>query len=169
MESNKNIWYIGLGIAAVAVILFMLLPHVVLRPLLYTVLSVGSVFIILLVLIQRGRGGGLAGALGGMGGYSAFGTRAGDIFTRVTIIAAALWLLSAMALAKLNMGSSQLYDNPGPTVPASNQTSGAGESDKSDSSQGAEGSSDKETSPARSEGTPPTDKKTDPDSDSKSQ
>jgi len=34
-----------------------------------------SIFLILLVLIQRGRGGGLAGALGGMGGQSAFGTK----------------------------------------------------------------------------------------------
>ena len=40
-----------------------------------------SIFLILLVLIQRGRGGGLAGALGGMGGQSAFGTKAGDLFT----------------------------------------------------------------------------------------
>ena len=38
---------------------------------------VTSLFLILLVLVQRGRGGGLAGALGGMGGQSAFGTKAG--------------------------------------------------------------------------------------------
>ena len=46
-------------------------------------------FLILLVLIQRGRGGGLAGAFGGMGGQSAFGTKAGDLFTRITIVVAA--------------------------------------------------------------------------------
>ena len=51
---------------------------------------VTSLFLILLVLIQRGRGGGLAGALGGMGGQSAFGTKAGDLFTRITIGVAAL-------------------------------------------------------------------------------
>src|SRR5438128_12596816 len=51
-----------------------------------------SVFLILLVLIQRGKGGGLAGAFGGVGGSSAFGSRAGDLFTRITIGAAAAWI-----------------------------------------------------------------------------
>ena len=52
-------------------------------------------FMMLLVLLQRGRGGGLVGALGGPGGQSAFGTRAGDVFTRITIIVATLWVVSA--------------------------------------------------------------------------
>ncbi len=46
------------------------------------VMALLALFLILLVLVQRGRGGGLAGALGGMGGQSAFGTKAGDLFTR---------------------------------------------------------------------------------------
>jgi preprotein translocase subunit SecG len=52
-----------------------------------------ALFLIALVLIQRGRGGGLAGAFGGAGGQSAFGTKAGDVFTRVTVIVASLWIL----------------------------------------------------------------------------
>ena len=52
-----------------------------------------AVFLILLVLIQRGKGGGLAGAFGGMGGQSAFGTKAGDLFTRITIGVAAFWII----------------------------------------------------------------------------
>lgn len=52
-----------------------------------------SFFLILLVLVQRGRGGGIAGALGGPGGQSAFGTKAGDLFTRITIGVAALWIV----------------------------------------------------------------------------
>jgi preprotein translocase subunit SecG len=59
-------------------------------------LVLASLFLILLVLIQRGKGGGLAGAFGGAGGSSAFGSRAGDAFTRITIYAAAVWLLLAM-------------------------------------------------------------------------
>ena len=54
---------------------------------------VTAVFLVLLVLVQRGRGGGLAGALGGMGGSSAFGAKAGDVFTRITIVAAGIWIL----------------------------------------------------------------------------
>ena len=64
-------------------------------------LIVISLFMILLVLIQRGKGGGLAGAFGGAGGSSAFGSRAGDTFTRVTIIVAAIWLLLIMLLIKI--------------------------------------------------------------------
>src|SRR5947199_5405295 len=55
-----------------------------------------SVFLILLVLIQRGKGGGLAGAFGGLGGSSAFGSRAGDLFTRITIIVAGVWVVLIM-------------------------------------------------------------------------
>ncbi len=60
-----------------------------------------ALFLILLVLVQRGRGGGLSGALGGMGGQSAFGTKAGDLFTRVTMISAAVWILLCMASIKV--------------------------------------------------------------------
>lgn len=52
-------------------------------------------FMILLVLLQRGRGGGLVGALGGAGGQSAFGTRAGDVFTKITVAVATFWVLTA--------------------------------------------------------------------------
>jgi preprotein translocase subunit SecG len=52
-----------------------------------------GVFLIGLVLIQRGKGGGLAGAFGGVGGSSPFGSKAGDTFTRITIYVAAFWIL----------------------------------------------------------------------------
>ena len=55
-----------------------------------------ALFLILLVLVQRGRGGGWTGALGGMGGQSAFGTKAGDMFTRVTMVTAGVWILLCM-------------------------------------------------------------------------
>lgn len=62
-----------------------------------TLLMLVGIFLILLVLVQRGRGGGLAGAFGGMGGQSAFGTKAGDVFTRITVVVAVLWVLLAGA------------------------------------------------------------------------
>jgi preprotein translocase subunit SecG len=64
-------------------------------------LALLSIFLILVILVQRGRGGGLTGALGGMGGQSAFGTKAGDLFTRVTIVVAAIWVLLAMVSLKV--------------------------------------------------------------------
>lgn len=60
-----------------------------------------GVFMILLVLIQRGKGGGLAGAFGGAGGSSAFGSRAGDMFTRITIGVAAAWIILTMVQVRL--------------------------------------------------------------------
>jgi preprotein translocase subunit SecG len=69
-------------------------------------LSVIGIFLILLILVQRGRGGGLAGALGGMGGSSAFGAKAGDIFTRITIGVAAVWIITCIAAASLGPSSS---------------------------------------------------------------
>jgi len=64
------------------------------------VLFLTAVFLILLVLVQRGKGGGLAGAFGGMGGQSAFGTKAGDLFTRITIGVAAFWIILCMVMVK---------------------------------------------------------------------
>ena len=52
-------------------------------------------FLTLLILVQRGRGGGLVGSRG------ALGVRAGDIFTRVTIIVAAVWILASMFAIKV--------------------------------------------------------------------
>ncbi|MBN1436043.1 MAG: preprotein translocase subunit SecG [Sedimentisphaerales bacterium] len=56
--------------------------------------------LILLVLLQKGRGGGLAAAFGGAGGQSAFGSKTGDVFTWVTIVAVAMFLLLAMVLTR---------------------------------------------------------------------
>lgn len=72
-----------------------------LPPVLNIVLLLIGLFLILLVLIQKGKGGGLAGAFGGSGGSSAFGSRAGDTFTRITIYVAAVWILLIMILIKL--------------------------------------------------------------------
>ena len=60
-----------------------------------------GLLLVLIVLIQRGKGGGLAGAFGGMGGSSAFGSRAGDAFTRITLTLAAIWILIIMIQVKV--------------------------------------------------------------------
>lgn len=65
-----------------------------------------SIFLILLILIQRGKGGGLTGALGGPGGQSAFGSKAGDTFTAITIVVASLWgFTCVLAMLLLSTGS----------------------------------------------------------------
>ena len=57
-----------------------------------------SLFLILLVLIQKGRGGGLASAFGGMGGNTAFGSKTGDVLTWATSVIFGVFLLLAIAL-----------------------------------------------------------------------
>ncbi|GAB6166533.1 hypothetical protein JCM19992_25330 [Thermostilla marina] len=88
-----------------------------------------SLFMIGLILIQRGRGGGLSGAFGGMGAQSVFGTKAGDTFTRITIGAAAVWfLLCVLAVGYFrNYNSSKLLKDNSPGISAdSNEESGSG-------------------------------------------
>jgi preprotein translocase subunit SecG len=57
--------------------------------------------LILLVLIQRGKGGGLSGAFGGAGGSSAFGSRTADAFVKITLYLAAVWVLVIMIHVKV--------------------------------------------------------------------
>jgi preprotein translocase subunit SecG len=77
--------------------------------LLKLVLTLTAVVVIILVLLQKGKGGGLAGALGGMGGQSAFGTKAGDLFTKITIVVAGVWILTCVIAA---MSAPYLAGNP---------------------------------------------------------
>ncbi len=58
-----------------------------------------SALLVLVILMQRGRGGGLAGAFGsGGGGNSAFGTKIGDVFTTVTVVLFVIFLLLSVGL-----------------------------------------------------------------------
>ncbi len=57
--------------------------------------------LMLIVLIQRGKGGGLAGAFGGVGGSSPFGSRAADQFVKFTLYLAAVWVLVIMIHVKV--------------------------------------------------------------------
>jgi preprotein translocase subunit SecG len=76
-----------------------------------------GIFLIVLILIQRGKGGGLAGAFGGAGGQSAFGTKAGDLFTKITIGAAAFWILLCIISVKVMAPAKSSLINVGTTNP----------------------------------------------------
>lgn len=78
--------------------MFPIFAFSLLQYLVGTLLFIVSLFLILLILVQRGRGGGLTGALGGMGGQSAFGSKAGDLFTRVTVVVAGVWIVLCLAI-----------------------------------------------------------------------
>ena len=86
--------------------------------LLMFLLFIVAVFMILLVLIQRGRGGGLVGAFGGMGGQSAFGTKAGDLFTRITMWSAFVWIVLCAITTKYLNDDRGMVQLPGQAPPA---------------------------------------------------
>jgi len=82
-----------------------LVPMLVIAELPYWVVNLsllavilGSAMLMLMVLIQKPQGGGLAGAFGsGAGsGQTAFGTKTGDALTIATIIVFVAWLLLAV-------------------------------------------------------------------------
>ena len=50
------------------------------------------------MLIQKGRGGGLASAFGGAGGNTAFGSKTGDVLTWVTAVIFGIFLVLAVTL-----------------------------------------------------------------------
>ncbi len=59
-------------------------------------------FLVMVVLLQQSKGGGLAGSLGG-GAAQVFGGRgAGNFMTRLTSVMAAVFMLTSMSLAYLS-------------------------------------------------------------------
>lgn len=66
--------------------------------LLLVVFLVLCVAMIGLILIQRGRGGGIASAFGGSGGNTAFGSKTGDVLTWATSIVFGIFLTMAVGL-----------------------------------------------------------------------
>jgi len=71
--------------------------HVTLLAILFVAVCL---FMILVILIQKPRGGGLSGAFGGAGGsaQAAFGAKTGDVLTWFTVFCFSAFLLLAVGL-----------------------------------------------------------------------
>ena len=63
------------------------------------VFALVCIVLILVILIQKGRGGGLSAAFGG-GAGSVLGSKTGDFLTWVTIVLVGVFLLLAVVMAK---------------------------------------------------------------------
>ncbi len=61
---------------------------------------VGSVALMLVILIQKGKGGGLSGAFAGGMASGILGSKTGDVLTWITISMASLFILVALVLDK---------------------------------------------------------------------
>jgi len=68
------------------------------HPVLATLFAFLALLLMGVILLQRGRGVGLAGAFGGAGGQTAFGSKTGDFLTWATIVVAVGLLVFAIAL-----------------------------------------------------------------------
>jgi len=88
-----------------------------------TLFAIVSAFMILLILIQKGRGGGLASAFGGAGGNTAFGSKTGDVLTWTTSIIFGIFLILAIAMNLIaNSVNAQRTAVPGTVASQSNTT-----------------------------------------------
>jgi preprotein translocase subunit SecG len=70
------------------------------------ILMVAAVLLVLVILLQDEEGEGIGGLFGG-GSTTAFGSRSGNILTRVTAILATVFIVCTFALAWINRSPSK--------------------------------------------------------------
>lgn len=61
-----------------------------------------SIFLIAVILLQAGRGGGLADTFGGSQMQSLFGTKSTTVLTRLTTVCASLFIITCISLAVIS-------------------------------------------------------------------
>ena len=76
-----------------------------------------AITLILVVLIQKGKGGGLGGALGGGMASNILGSKTGDFLTWFTIGLVALFLILSVVMAKYYRPSISQLDAAGTAAP----------------------------------------------------
>jgi preprotein translocase subunit SecG len=107
-----------------------------------------ALILVFIVLIQKGKGGGLSAAFGGIGS-SLLGTKTGDFLTWVTICIVAVWLLLSIVAVKWFKPRASEYLQSGqmPAAPLSApaQTAPVETEKPSESQQPAEGQGGAET------------------------
>lgn len=59
---------------------------------------IACIILIVLILLQAGRGGGLSETFGGESSQTIFGTKVSVFLTRATVVAACLYLITCMVL-----------------------------------------------------------------------
>ena len=61
-----------------------------------------SIFLIAVILLQAGRGGGLADSLGGSQMQNLFGTKSASVLTKLTTICASVFIITCISLAVIS-------------------------------------------------------------------
>lgn len=90
----------------------------IIRAVLLVVEGVTCLLLIGLILLQKSQGGGLGGAFGGGMGETLFGSRAGNVLTKGTIILSIIFMANTVVLAIMFTGggreASLMQTMPGP-------------------------------------------------------
>jgi len=81
--------------------------------------AVLAVLLMIVILLQRGKGVGLAGAFGGTGATAAFGAKTGDILTWVTVVGAIALLTFTALLNYVFVERGPDLQGAAPAAPAS--------------------------------------------------
>ena len=68
---------------------------------LLVIMAISAVLLVLVVLVQDDQGEGIGGIFGG-GSNTAFGSRSGNVLTRLTAVLAAIFLVSVFGMAWVN-------------------------------------------------------------------
>ncbi|BBO18015.1 preprotein translocase subunit SecG [Candidatus Brocadia pituitae] len=85
------------------------------------VLPILCVFMIGSILLQSGKGGGLA-AIGGLGDQSAFGTRTSTFLTKVTYLIGAAFIVATVFLFKLSIATHMMHTMVTQEIPGAQHT-----------------------------------------------
>ena len=113
------------------------------------------VFLVIIVLLQKGKGGGLSAAFGGAGGQSAFGSKTGDVFTWVTVVTVVIFFVLAGVLTiKYHPYDEFESELPGLTASPSEQSP----PDAETTTEGAEADQPGAEKPTATEGAPKAEK-----------
>lgn len=73
---------------------------------------IASLFLIAVILLQAGRGGGLSDSFGGSQMQNLFGTKSATVLTRLTAICATLFIITCLSLAIIsNYRARSLVEN----------------------------------------------------------
>lgn len=104
--------------------------------LLWVIFVIDSVFLVLIVLLQSGRGGGLSGMLGGGGmAESALGPRTG--LPRITGVMAAIFFITAILIGVMTRPRQAMEESGATTKPKTQQPASEGSPQKSAPEAGA--------------------------------
>lgn len=95
----------------------------IIETILQVIHVVVALFLVLVVLLQQGKGGGLGAAFGGGASAQVFGGRgAGNVLTRATFISAGIFMLTSVSLAYISSSGDRALKERAKVEEASRKT-----------------------------------------------